>query len=441
MSTAGGWPSGPRGWLPGGAMLFLRRHPDVFLGLARRYGDRVGFQVGRQRVLLCSRPSDVQLLFVQQQQAFAKGWGPQAGRSSLGDGLITVDGEDHRRERRRLQPLFSSERIRAYASDMAAEAERATGGWRDGQSIDVWREMQRLALAVVGRTLLGCDTLSDPIYAEASDTISRRFLPFMVPWPALLRALDVRGRRRLRVVSDRLDAAIGRTIAYRQADAGDDLAAWHAAQGAGEQGQTPQQVRDQFVTFLVAGHETTALALTWTFHLLAQHPAVEARLHAEADEALTAAGTDPLPRLTYARQVVLEAMRLYPPVWMIGRRATYDVEAEPHRVPAGSLVLASPYVIHRDERNFPQPLRFDPDRWTRTGEATAHDRAYLPFGLGARRCIGSEFALTEAVLVLAIVAHRWRLVSRPGVRIAFEPLFTLRPRGSVPMQAVARRPS
>ena len=439
-AARGDWPPGPRGWLPGGALPFVRRHPEVFLDLARRFGDVVYFRVGRQRVFLLSRMEDIDQLLLQRQSDFVKGWGPQSGRSSMGEGLTALEGDLHRRERRRLQPLFSSERNLGRAPAMTAEAERLAGGWRDGEVLNIHREMQRLTLAVIGRTLLGCDTLSDEIYGLASDTIAHRFLPFMFPWPAALRRLDVAGQLRLRRVSRRLDAAVGRVIEARRGAPGEDLVAWLSAGAPEGDGATDRYLRDHFVTFLLAGHETTALALTWSLHLLAQHPEAEATVEAEVDRALAGSATeDALPRLDYTRRVVEETLRLYPPLWMLGRRALRDVEIAGYRVPVGSLVLASPYIMHRDPRHFAEPLRFDPDRWDGLEGGRSRPLAYFPFGLGARRCIGEQFALTEAVIALATITRRWRLrpLSRAPVKV--EPLLTLRPRGGLPMQITARR--
>ncbi len=436
-AVSGEWPPGPRGWLPGGALLFLRRHPDVFLELARRFGDVVYFRVGPQRVFLLSRLEDIRHLLIHRQQDFAKGWGPQAGRSSLGEGLISAEGEIHRRERRRLQPLFSSERIGRHVAAMAAEAERVADRWRDGQRVDIWHEMQGLTLAVIGRTLLGCDTLGERIYRLAADVIARRFLPVMTPWPSALRRLSVVGQLRLWRVRARLDAAVSRVIESRREARSEDLVAWLSGPAAGGHGVTTRLLHDHFVTFLLAGHETTAAALSWSLHLLAQHPESQGRLQAEVDDLLPgSAAVEALPRLEYSRRVVSEALRLYPPLWMLGRRALREVEIGGYQIPAGSLVLASPYIAHRDPRFFPDPLRFNPDRWG--GAQGSPELPYFPFGLGARSCIAADFAFTEAMVVLAILNRRWRLRPVSGAPVRIEPLLTLRPRGGVPLRVTSR---
>lgn len=434
-------PPGPRSRLAVRGLLRFRRDPTGFLtGLARQYGDVAGFRLGRRRLYLLSHPDLVREVLVARHRDFIKSYALQRSRVLLGEGLLTSEGEFHLRQRRLSQPVFHRERIEGYGRVMAEYAQRAAARWRDGARVDVAAEMARLTLAIVGRTLFDADVEdeADELGLALTDAMLL-FDRLTIPFSEWLDRLPLPGTRRFFRARERLDATMYRFIDEhrRGGDRGDLLSMlMHARDEEGDGGRmTDRQLRDEALTLFLAGHETTANALTWTWYLLSQHPHVEERLHAELD-ALPggrAPGPDDLPRLVYTRGVLAESMRLFPPAWVIGRQPLVDVEIGGYRIPAGTIVMMSPWVVQRDARFWPDPLRFDPGRWTPGAEAARHRFAYFPFGAGPRKCIGEGFAWMEGVLVLATLAQHWRARLVPGHPVETQPLITLRPRHGMRM--------
>ena len=444
---------------PGQFAIAMRRDPLGFLASVRdRLGDVATFRAGTERMLLLSHPDHVREVLVTQQRNFRKGRGLERARLLLGDGLLTSEGEHHLRQRRLAQPAFHRSRIAGYAATMATFAERTAGSWRGGERFDAHERMMRLTLAIVGKTLFDADVEGSEA-AAIGDALDEAFASFglaMLPFGELLARLPLPPARRFARARQRLDETVYRIIAARQAaggeDRGDLLSMLMAARDEGEDGGEPggrmtdRQLRDELLTIFLAGHETTANALTWTLFLLAQHPEIEAALHRELDAALADRdGTRPVQaddvtRLPYTRQVLAESMRLYPPAWVIGRRAVEAFEIGGYEVPARTVVLMSQWLVHRDPRWFPEPTRFDPDRWTPAASAERHRFSYFPFGAGTRVCIGEGFAWAEGVLLLAAITRRWRVRLEPGEvgRVVPQPIVTLRPRGGVRMRVEAR---
>ncbi|MEO8217050.1 MAG: cytochrome P450 [Acidobacteriota bacterium] len=420
---------GPLGVLPGGSMLWFRRHPHAFRALAR-YGDVVQFRVGPLFVILLNHPDHVRELLVMQQKNFVKGWGPQKGNTALGSGLLTNEGDEHRNRRRLIQPGFHRERLAAAAVVVAKEAARAASSWSDGQAVRMHREMLHLTMTVAAGALLGSGaSLSVDELARASDAVINRFSPFMFPYAGLLRRLPLPGRRRSRKGRARLDDMARSLIAERRLRPGSDLLSMLIA-ATDEQGEplSDAQIRDELVTFFIAGHETAAVALTWTWRLLAKNPGIQKRMQEEVD---TVTGGrlpefDDLPRLRFTEAVLRESMRLFPPKWMLGRRALSACTIGGFRIPAGALVLASPYVIQRDKRFYDHPESFDPDRWATTVDPLPF--SYFPFGGGGRRCVGEGFAWMEGTLTLATLAQKWTFNAAHRLTFDFRPSVILRPR-------------
>jgi cytochrome P450 len=365
----------------------------------------------------------------------------------LGTGLLTSEGDVHLRQRRLAQPAFHRQRVAAYGATMAAYAAARRDRWRSGATVDVHQEMMALTLAIAGKTLFDADVEHEAaeIGAALATTFQSFHFGFFLPFGELLERLPLPATLRFRKARARLDATIYRMIDERRrsgADRGDLLSMLLLAQdteGDGG-GMTDLQLRDEAMTIFLAGHETTANMLTWTWYLLSQHPDVEARLHAEVDAALgdRLPTANDLARLPYSRMVLAEAMRLYPPAWIIGRRALGPFEAAGYEIPARSIILASQYVTHRDARWFPDPERFDPERFTPEQQAARPKFAYYPFGGGPRVCIGEQFAWMEGVLVLATIAQRWTLRLVPGHPVALQPIITLRPKFGMRMTVEAR---
>jgi cytochrome P450 len=350
----------------------------------------------------------------------------------LGEGLLTSEAELHRRQRRLIQPLFHQRRVAYYERTFAECAERAQARWRDGQLVDVHAEMTRLTLAIVGRALFDADVEGDADAVGAALTESLEAVNRLVyPWGGLVDRLPVPATRRFHDAERVLDDAVARMIDERRraGAVGDDLLSLLLAT-RGEEGRAmpDRQVRDEAMTIFIAGHETTANLLTWTLYLLAGHPDVERAVLVELANG----------RFDLLDRVLHEALRLYPPAWVIGRRALADVDLGPVVVPAGAVVVLSPWVTHRDPRWFPEPGRFDPDRWLPEAAAARAELSYFPFGAGTRVCIGERFAWSEARTVLSTILLRWsfRLASSRPVQVL--PRVTLRPKGGLPM-TISRR--
>jgi cytochrome P450 len=440
---------GPKAFWPGRNMYFFSRDPLNFLArMAREYGDVVRFRAGPQRVFLLNHPDYVRDILVTHHERFIKGRALQRAKRLLGEGLLTSEGDFHRRQRRLAQPAFHRQRVSSYGSVMAEFAAKTSARWRDGETLDVSDEMMRLTLAVVGKTLFDADVESDADDVGASLTeVMGLFGYLMLPFSELLEKLPLPPQRRFERARAKLDAVIYRIIEERRrggADRGDLLSMLlFAVDEEGDRtGMTNEQLRDEVMTLFLAGHETTANLLTWAWHLLAQNPEVEARLHAELDAVLEGERlptAEDVPALRYTEMVVAETMRLYPPAWAIGRLSIVDHEVAGYHIPKGSLVLVSPFLMHRDARFFPDPETFDPERFTPEAKDARPQFAYFPFGGGVRRCIGEGFAWMEATLMLATLARRWRLRPAPGHIVEIQPRITLRPgKGGVPMRLEAR---
>jgi cytochrome P450 len=447
MAARSSLPPGPNPVISGVNLLAIRRDPIKFLtGLAEQYGDLVYFKLGPQPVFLLNNPDYIRDVLVTSNRNFMKGEGLQRAKRLLGEGLLTSEGEFHLRQRRLAQPAFHRQRIAGYATTMVEYAARRRDQWRPGETRDVAREMMRLTLAIAGKTLFDADVEgeADEI-GEALTTTFALFNRLSLPFAQLLDRLPLPATRRFQKARGRLDATIYRIINERRAsgeDRGDLLSMLIAArdeEGDGT-GMTDEQLRDEAMTIFLAGHETTANALTWTWYLLSQHPEVEAGFHAEVDEVLKGGlpTAEDFPRLRYTEMVLAESMRLYPPAWTIGRRALGDYRIDRYTIPARSILLMSQYVTHHDARFFPDPFRFDPERWTPEARESRPKFSYFPFGGGPRLCIGEHFAWMEGVLVLATIAQRFRMRLAPGHPVEMQPLVTLRPKYGMKMILEAR---
>jgi cytochrome P450 len=417
-----------------------------FTNLARTYGDISHVHMAGEHLFLLNHPQLVKDVLVTNQKSFFKGRGLERAKGLLGDGLLTSEGGTHLRQRRLMQPAFHRDRIASYASVMTGVAGRVLGGWTDGSTIDAAREMARLTLAVVGQTLFGTDVESHAERVGRSlTTVLASFWLTMLPLYDVLEHLPLPVFRRSRMAKAELDKIIYGLIAERRkspGDRGDLLSMLLMAQddeGDGG-GMTDRQVRDEAMTIFLAGHETTANALAWTWYLLSGAPDVEAQLHEEVDRVLGGRlpTIEDLPRLPFVEQVATESMRLYPPAWIIGRRAIEDYPAASYVLPARSIVVISPYLLHRDARFFSEPDRFMPERWTPGFKASLPPFAYFPFGGGTRRCIGESFAWMELVLVLSTLAQRWRFRLIPGHKVVAQPVITLRMKHGLKMTATRR---
>jgi cytochrome P450 len=440
---------GPRQRYPGEfALAVVRRPLALFEELAQRYGDVAGIRIAGQPVVLVSDPERIRDVLVTHGRLFHKGRGLERAKMLLGEGLLTSEDELHLRQRRLAQPAFHRARIAAYADTMASYAARRSEKWRDGEQLDVAREMAAYTLAVVGKTLFDADIEGEAHeIGEALGASIDAFNLSVLPFGELLERLPLPVTLRFKRGRERLDATIYRLIAERRAsgeDRGDLLSMLLLAQDSEGDGggMSDLQLRDEAMTLLLAGHETTANLLSWTWYLLSQHPESEAQLHAEIDAVpAERLGAEDLARLPFTRAVLSESMRLFPPAWIIGRRALEAYRIGDHELPARTIVLVSQWIVHRDPRWWPDADRFLPSRWLPGGSALDPARpkfAYFPFGAGTRVCIGEQFAWLEGTLALATIARRWRLRLVPDAPVAPQPIVTLRVRGGLPMTAHAR---
>ncbi|HKQ08828.1 MAG TPA: cytochrome P450 [Blastocatellia bacterium] len=430
-----------------GHLMGFRRDPlNFLLDAARDYGDLVHFKFGPQDIFFINHPDTVRDVLVTNNRNFTKSRGLEMAKRFLGEGLLTSEGDFHRRQRRLAQPAFHHKRIQGYADVMARYGARHRGRWQDGQTLDISQEMMGLTLAIVGKTLFDADVEGEARAIGAALTdIMHMFDRITTPFPWLLELLPLPSNFRFARARARLDETIYRIINERRAageDRGDLLSMLLLAtdtEGDGT-GMSDRQLRDEAMTIFLAGHETTANALTWTWFLLSQHPEVEARLHEEIDAVLQGRlpTAEDFPRLRYTEMVLAEAMRLYPPAWAIGRRAIGDYRIGDYTVPARAIILMSPYVMHRNPRYYLEPARFDPERWTTAAREARPKFAYFPFGGGPRVCIGEGFAWMEGVLLMATIAQPWRLRLAPDQTVAPRPMITLRAKNGIRMRLEKR---
>jgi len=425
----------------------FRRDPlNLLLDSAREYGDVVHLKFGPQDVYLLSHPDYVRDVLVTNNRNFVKSRGLEMAKKFLGESLLTSEGEFHRRQRRLAQPAFHRQRINAYAAVMTDYAVQTRQRWASGETLDVWQEMMRLTLAIVGKTLFDADVEAEASQIGAAITsIMQLFERITNPLAGLLDKLPLPSNIRWLKAKQRMDSTIYRIINERRAsgvDRGDLLSMLLLAQDEEGDGgsMTDTQLRDEAMTLFVAGHETTANALTWTWYLLSQHQDVEAKLHEEIDAVLAGElpTADDVAKLRYTEMVLAESMRLYPPAWTLGRRVLSDYQVGDYVIPANSIVLMSPWVMHHDARYFPEPFTFDPERWTAEARESRPKFSYFPFGGGPRVCIGEQFAWMEGVLLIATIAQQWQMRLAPGHRVETRPMITLRPRYGMRMVVEAR---
>ncbi len=438
-------PPGPRGTLVGGSLAeFRRSRLDFLTHCARDYGDVAQWRLAHRRVYLVSDPNLIEEILVTQSRHFIKHFALRLNPLVLGKGLLTSEGDFWLKQRRLAQPVFNRTRIASYGSVMTDQAARVLADWKPGEARNIVPEMMRLTLGIAAKTLFDAEVGGEAqIVVEALQVLMDNFLSrfnSLLPPPIWL---PTPGNLRLRRAIRRLDEILYGFIRQRRAHpaASDDLLSLllHARDEADGTGMTDRQVRDEAMTLFLAGHETTALALSWTWYLLAQHPEVEAKLHAEVDAVLAGRvpTADDQPRLRYTEMVALESMRLYPPAYTIGREALVDCDIGGYLVPRGTTVLMSQWVLHHDPRYFPEPQRFRPERWE-TETARLPKFAYFPFGGGPRLCIGNTFAMLELVLVLATIAQRYHFRLQPGHAVTPLATFTLRPTPGIPALIVPR---
>lgn len=440
-------PPSVRAGIFGGHFFKFRRRPTEVLSELAELGDISYMRMFNQPAYFLNHPDLIRDLLITSNTKFEKGRALKRAKNLLGEGLLTSEGEKHLRQRRMIQPAFHRQRIAEYARAMTHYAEKMRDSWQAGETREIDKEMMRLTLQIVGKTLFNADVddEADEV-GQAMTTLIEMFDYLLIPFSELLEKLpfpqSVRFHKSRATLDEVIYAIIDERRRSEDADRGDLLSMLLLAQDEDDgRGMTDEQVRDEALTLFLAGHETTANALTFTWYLLSQNPDQEARLHRELDETL--GGRSPVfedvPHLKYTEAVFAEAMRLFPPAWAIGRLAVEKHRFGPYEVPVGALVLISPYVMHRDRRFWEEADRFLPERWFERSIREAGQKfIYLPFSRGVRSCIGESFAWMEGVLLIAALAQKWRLRLAPGQRLGLNPLMTLRPKYGMKMRIEQR---
>lgn len=426
-----------RGWTSIGNLLHIMLAPDHFWRRAASLGDMVRLRVPPDSAVLLNHPDLIEEVLVRKNRSFRKDRMTRDLSQVFGNGLLVSEGEFWRRQRRMAQPAFHRERIARYAEQMVAAATHMVGAWREGQVLDLHAAMMDLAREVVSTTLFSSQVgRAAAEVGDALEVLSARYSDLRYALAPAFARLPLAANRRFDAARASLFGLVDGIIAERRRsgeDRGDLLSMLLAARDEDGAAMSDTQLRDEVLILYLAGHETTALVMSWTFVLLSQHPAVWTRLAAEVDAVLAGrpATVADLPALRYTESVVLESMRLYPPAWSIGREAIEDVEVGGVPLPTGTQIWIMQYVSHRDPRFFPRPLAFEPGRWADDLQRKLPRCAYFPFGGGPRLCIGNNFAMMEAVLLLATITQNWRplVAARDVPRPQFS--ITLRPRGGV----------
>ncbi len=418
----------------------------LFQHLAQAYGDIAHYKIGWHHIVFLNHPDYIREVLVVQNDNFIKERTVQRTKMLLGEGMITAEGAPHRAQRQVAQPAFHRQRIPEYAHTMVQQAVRVRHRWRAGETRNIAIDMMHLTLNVVAETLFATDLAEE--VDELADAINRimGLYNFLVMLPAAEWLVHVRppGLGAFVGARKRIDAVVFRMIAAhrRRGAQGGSLLDLMLASVPDRSSASEQSLRDQVITIFLAGYETVANALSWTWYLLSQNPECERLFHAEIDRELRGrlATFDDVPRLRYVEMVLAESMRLYPSAWAMGRYARADFQLGDFFLPAKTTVLMSQFITHRDARFFPDPLRFDPERFTLDAKSRRTKLTYFPFGAGVRQCIGESFAWMEGVLLLATLAQKWKLRLVPGHCVEPEPLITLRPKYGMRMQVESRDP-
>jgi cytochrome P450 len=434
-------PPGPKGTFIMGVMADYNRDALEFITRCRDYGDIVRTRFLWVHAYFLYHPKDIEHLLTTNARSFRKA---QSLRSPfffrlVGNGLVTSEGDFWRRQRRLAQPAFHRQRISGYGDVMVEYTQRAIANWKEGENRDLSRDMTRLTLEIVVKTLFNSDVSNDA--EHVGEMLSKIVKPFgnqaTLKW-ILDNRLPTPGHRNYFKSVSEIDRIVFRIISERRAsksDEGDLLSMLLQAQDEDGSQMTDTQLRDEVMTLFLAGHETTALSLSWSWYLLAKHPEAERKFHAELEEVL--GGRPPqvgdLAKLKYTEMIAKEAMRLYPPAYAVGREAIEDTEIGGYRVPRGSQIFAFPWVTQRDSRFFDNPERFEPERWTNERCEQIPKYAYFPFGAGPRQCIGNYFAMMEIILLLATIGQRFKFTLQPHHEVELLPVLSLRPKNGLPM--------
>jgi cytochrome P450 len=470
------YPPGPNYKMPGKLIRQFIHDPIKTLStISQKYGDISYFKLGpKQHVYLINNPDYIEKVLIYDHRNFKKGPRLQAAKALLGEGLVTSEGDFHNRQRRLIQPIFHPKQIMSYANIMTDYAIRFRDRWKNEDIVDVSQEMMELTLGIICKSVLNYDVESEAEQVGKWLTITRNYSKrLQSPIGHVLDKIPIlpapKGARKAKeeldslvygLISDRrhqqeepdnkrFDDLLSRLLEAQDSNLAGS-ASLNSTQFSSNDKMSDKQVRDEVMTIFIAGHETTANALTWTFYLLSQYPDAEKKLHDEIDSVLGATDgnshnssriptPDDIPKLQYTEKVLRESMRLYPPVWTMSRYVEKDYPVGEYTIPAGSSILMSQYVMHHDPQYYEEPEQFNPDRWTAKFKTDLPRFSYFPFGGGIRGCIGEPFAWIEGVLIIAVIAQKWTMRLVPGQRIKLDPAITLRPKYGMKMKLIRRK--
>ena len=435
-------PPGPRG-LPilGSSFHYFRDILGFLIHMRKTYGEIAFFKLGRRKMYMVSDPEIVKDVLVTNNKNFSKSRALKRAKMVVGEGLLTSESDFHLKQRRMIQPVFLQKRISKYASIMSEHSHRISEKWKDGQVLDMHKEMMKLTFSIVVKTLFNSDIEKNPDeIGDALTAVMKQFTRLVFPYSEYLDKLPLPGVKRCNEALQKLDSTIYEFIEERRGneDSYDDLLSLLLSvrsEQSDKAGMSDQQIRDEAITLFIAGQETTANSLSWSLYLISKHPEVEMKLYAEIKSVLGSRlpNMDDYNNLKYTKMVFTEAMRLYPPAWTVVRRALSDYKLKDYIVPAGADIFMSQYVIQRDAKYYSDPLEFRPARWENDFMKSIPKFAYYPFGGGPRLCIGEGFAWLEGVLVLATLISGWKMKLVQNGAVKPDPLITLRPKNGLKM--------
>lgn len=411
---------------------------------AQEYGDIVHFKLANEDIFMLNHPDYIKEVLVLHEKKFKKGRGLQLTKPLLGEGLLTSEGKFHDYQRKLIQPIFHREKIRTYGKIMVEEALKKNSSWENGDVLDISKEMMQLTLVIVGKTLFNIDVEKEAKeIGKALTMILKTFTLHLLPFSDLLEKLPIPMIQREKKALSYMDSVIYQMIESRKKGSGknaDLLSMLLLAKDEKGKGMSDKQVRDEVMTLFLAGHETTANALAWTWYLLSKNPEKMKKLELELQTRLK--GSPPtvedLHQLEYTEAVFSESLRLYPPAWMIGRENLEEYKIGGYHLPKGSTVFVSPYVIHHDKRFYPEPFSFRPERWIGTEKQKRPQYSFFPFGGGSRICIGASFAWMEGTLLTAALAQNWKMNCVEKEEVKLDPMITLRPKKGIKMKLIRK---
>lgn len=447
---------------------FLHNPIKTLQSISYKYGDISYFKLGRQHVYLINKPDYIEKVLVYDHRNFTKGRRLQIAKALLGEGLVTSEGDFHNRQRRIIQPIFHPKQIATYGKVMTDYAASLNQRWKDGDTVDMLKEMMRLTLSIICKSVLNYDIESQTEEIDGALAICRNYSKrLQSPLGQVLNKIpvlpNVKGAVQARKKLDKLvyslikerkeglesnvkdyDDLLTRLIQAQDSTGSESTnnTTGDSTTGVSILKMSDKQVRDEVMTIFIAGHETTANALTWTFYLLSQNRKIEEKLVEELESTFNRNDTptvDDIPKLKFTEKVLRESMRLYPPVWSLGRYVDKDYALGKYIVPAGSTIMMSQYLMHRDPRYYNKPEQFDPERWSSKARSSLPRFSYFPFGGGIRACIGESFAWMEGILLIATICRQWKMHLIPSHRVELDPGITLRAKYGMKMKLQRRK--